>query len=272
MCPTNQETDDSHSKESFLTTILKKVNMMTTLTTKTVIVTGAYGGMGFDIAKGFLERGDNVVITGRDSEKLAQAATKLGHPDQLATVSGDIGNQQTGEQLVATAIARFNSLDVLINNAGIFYPKAFLDSTEEDLEHFFHTNLKGTYLTSQSAARQMVKQGKGGAIINIGTVLVDHAMTGFPASAALTSKGGVHALTVNLSAELAPHKIRVNTVAPGVIRTPLQPENVDDYAGIHPLNRIGEVEETTEAVIHLATANFTTGVTLAVDGGYRVGR
>ena len=246
--------------------------MTTTNTTKTVIVTGAYGGMGFDIARGFLERGDNVVITGRDADKLAQAAARLGHAEQLATVSGDIGDKATGEALIATAMERFNSVDVLINNAGTFYPKAFLDSTEDDLEHFFHTNLKGTYLTSQSAARQMVEQGQGGAIINIGTVLIDHAMTGFPASAALTSKGGVHALTVSLSAELAPHKIRVNTVAPGVIRTPLQPENVDDYAGIHPLNRVGEVEETTEAVIHLANASFTTGVILAVDGGYRVGR
>ncbi len=246
--------------------------MTTTDTTKTVIVTGAYGGMGFDIARGFLERGDNVVITGRDADKLAQAAVGLGHAEQLATVSGDIGLKATGEALVATAIERFNSVDVLINNAGTFYPKAFLDSTEDDLEHFFHTNLKGTYLTSQSAARQMVEQGQGGAIINIGTVLIDHAMTGFPASAALTSKGGVHALTVSLSAELAPHKIRVNTVAPGVIRTPLQPDNVDDYASIHPLNRVGEVEETTEAVIHLAYASFTTGVILAVDGGYRVGR
>lgn len=246
--------------------------MNATDTTKTVIVTGAYGGMGFDITKGFLERGDNVVITGRDEDKLADAAVRLGHTDQLATVSGDIGLKATSDALIAMAIKRFNSVDVLINNAGTFYPKAFLDSTEDDLEHFFHTNLKGTYLTSQSAARQMVEQGKGGAIINIGTVLIDHAMTGFPASAALTSKGGVHALTVSLSAELAPHKIRVNTVAPGVIRTPLQPDNVDDYAGIHPLNRVGEVEETTEAVIHLANASFTTGVILAVDGGYRVGR
>jgi len=244
----------------------------TTTATKTVIVTGAYGGMGFDIAKGFLQRGDNVVVTGRNAEKLAEAAEKLGHADRLAAVAGDIGKKETADALVSAAVERFGSVDVLINNAGTFYPKSFLDSTEDDLEHFFHTNLKGTYLSSQSAAVRMIEQGRGGAIINIGTVLVDHAMTGFPATAALTSKGGIHALTVNLSAELAPHKIRVNTVAPGVIRTPLQPENVDDYAGIHPLNRVGEVEETTEAVIHLANANFTTGVTLAVDGGYRVGR
>lgn len=240
--------------------------------TQTVIVTGAYGGMGFDIAKGFLQHGDNVVITGRDPKKLEQARKQLGNENRVAAVAGDISNKQTGEKLVSTAIEKFGSVDVLINNAGVFYPKPFVESTEEDLHHFFNTNLKGTYLTSQSVVKQMIAQENGGSIVNIGTVLVDHAMSGFPASAAVSTKAGMHALTVNLSAELAPHNIRVNTVAPGVIRTPLQPENVDDYAGIHPLNRIGEVSETTEAILHIANANFTTGANLAVDGGYKVGR
>jgi NAD(P)-dependent dehydrogenase (short-subunit alcohol dehydrogenase family) len=240
--------------------------------TKTVIITGAYGGMGFDMAKDFLDRGDNVVITGRNEAKLTEAADKLGHAERVATVVGDIGKKETGEALVKTAVERFGSVEVLVNNAGVFYPKAFLDSNEEDLEHFFHSNLKGTYLTSQPVVEQIIKQGLGGAIINIGSVLVDHAMTGFTASAAMSIKGGIHALTVSLAAELAPHDIRVNMVAPGVIRTPLQPANVDDYAGIHPLGRIGEVDEITDAVIYLANANFTTGVILAVDGGYRVGR
>ncbi|HXV81485.1 MAG TPA: SDR family oxidoreductase [Candidatus Binatia bacterium] len=240
---------------------------------RTVMITGAYGGIGYDLAQGFLRRRENVVLNGRNSDKLSAAAQRLDRPSSIALVAGDIGERSTGERLVATAVERFGSVDVLINNAGIFYPKAFLDSKEDDLEKFFYTNLKGTYLTSQAAARQMVVQGEGGAIINIGTVLVDHAITGFPASAALTSKGAVHALTVSLSAELAPYNIRVNTVVPGVIRTPLHDgASVDDYAGIHPLNRVGEVAEITDAVIYLASATYTTGVILAVDGGYRVGR
>jgi len=241
--------------------------------TKTVIITGAYGGMGFDMAQSFLNRGDNVVLTGRNEEKLTHASQQLENSNQVAIVAGDIGEKPTGEAVVTTAIERFGSVDILVNNAGVFYAKPFLENTAEDLETFFHTNLKGTYFTSQSAAKQMIEQKSGGSIINIGTVLVDHAITGLPASAAMTSKGGIHALTISLSAELAPHNIRVNTVAPGIIRTPLHGDvNVDDLAGIHPLNRVGEVSETTDAVLYLADATYTTGEILAIDGGYRAGR
>ncbi len=240
---------------------------------KTVLITGGYGGMGLDMARGFLAKGDNIVLNGRNADKLNDAVQKLNLPNRVLGVAGDVGDKHTGETIVAQAVEKFGSVDVLINNAGVFYAKPFLDNTEDDLDLFFHINLKGTYFTSQAAVKQMIDQGSGGAIINIGAVLVDHGMTGFPVSSAIASKGGIHALTTALSAELAPHNIRVNTVAPGVIRTPLHGDaNVDDYAGIHPLNRVGEVAETTAAVLHIADATYTTGVIYPVDGGYRVGR
>lgn len=240
-------------------------------TQKTVLITGAYGGMGFDMAKAFIARGDNVVINGRNESKLAQAQDSLNGGERVVAVAGDISDPSTGEQMVAQALAHFGRVDVLVNNAGQFYPKAFVDSTVEDLEHFFNVNLKGTYLTTQAAVRQMIAQ-ESGSIINVGTVLVESGFTPFKASAALTSKGGIHALTTALASELGPYQIRVNTLAPGIIRTPLQGDGVDNHAGMALVNRVGEVADTTRAVVYLADAGFQTGTVVNVDGGYVAGR
>ena len=243
-----------------------------TKNTNTVIITGASSGIGLDIARGFLERGSNVVMNARNSEKLAAAARALGDENRIAIVPGDIGNKETGEKMVKSAVERFGSADVLVNNAGIFGMKPFLESTEEDLDKYIHINLKGTYFVTQAVVRQMKKQG-GGSIVNIGTVLITHSMAGVPASAALITKGGVHALTTSLASELAADNIRVNAVAPGIIRTPIYGDaDVDAFGGVALMNRVGEAQEITEAVIHLATASFTTGVILPVDGGYVHGR
>ena len=238
----------------------------------TTIVTGSSSGIGLDIARGFLRKGGNVVINGRDAEKLSRIAGELGAEARVATVPGDIGNGETGEALVRAAVERFGRVDVLVNNAGTFEPKPFVDVTQEELDGYLNGNLRGTYLTTQAVVKQMKRQGDGGAIVNIGTVLIDHAIGGFPASAPLVSKGGIHALTYSLAAELAADKIRVNMVAPGVVRTPLQGVGVDAFGGIALLDRVGEVEEITEAVLYLTEAAFVTGHILPVDGGFITGR
>ena len=243
-----------------------------TTNTNTALITGGSSGIGLDVARGFLEKDFNVVLNGRDSEKLAAAAQSLGDEDRIAIVAGDISDKETGEKLVNAAVDRFGSADVLVNNAGIFGLKPFLDSTEEDVDQYININLKGTYFVTQAVARQMKKQG-GGSIVNIGTVLIMHSSASIPASAALISKGGVHALTTSLASELAADNIRVNAVAPGIIRTPIYGDaDVDAFGGVALMNRVGEVTEITEAVIHLATAGFTTGVILPVDGGFVHGR
>ena len=241
---------------------------------KTVIITGASSGIGKAIAKHFIERGSNVVMNSSNEENLSRTFEEFGSPTNATYFAGDISKRATGQKLVDLALEKFNSVDVLINNAGAFAPKPFLDVQEEDLDLFWNVNLKGTYFTSQAAIPQMLNQEKG-SIINIGTALVDHAIGGFPATAPLTSKGAIHALTRQLAAEFGRNNIKVNTIAPGIIRSPLQGkfgvEDADSLAGLHLLNRIGEVNEIAEAAYYLATAEFITGETINVAGGHTIG-
>lgn len=237
---------------------------------QTIIVTGAASGIGKGIAKYFLDRGDNVVMNSLTPETLEIAYNEFGAGDNLAMVAGNISDKQTGEKLVATAIERFGSVDVLINNAGIFESKPFLEVDEAYLDKFLTTNLKGTYFTTQAVIPQMLKQ-QDGVVINIGTPLVNHGLGGWPASAPIASKGAIHALTIQLAAEFGKQNIRVNTVAPGVIRTPMHGDKADQNAGLHLLNRVGEIDDISEMVYTVAKSSFITGSIINVDGGKGAG-
>ncbi|WP_422107059.1 SDR family NAD(P)-dependent oxidoreductase [Winogradskyella sp.] len=241
---------------------------------KTVIITGASTGIGKAIAAYFINRESNVVMNSSNEDNLKKAYKRFGSPANAIYFAGDISNQSTGKKLVRLAKETFNSVDVLVNNAGVFAPKSFLDVQEADLEFYWNINLKGTYFTSQAAIAEMLKQ-QGGSIINIGTVLVDHAIGGFPATAPIASKGAIHSLTRQLAAEFGKNNIKVNTIAPGIVRSPLQGkmgiEDADSLAGLHLLNRIGEADEIAEAAYYLASSEFITGETINVAGGHTVG-
>ena len=238
--------------------------------TRTAIVTGAGSGIGLAVTKALVQTGINVVLNGRSEEKLARAAAQIDEPKLLAVVAGDITRPESAEELVASAARRFGRVDILVNNAGIFHTKPFTQYTVEELDRFLGY-LRGTFVLSQAVVRQMRMQGAGGCIINIGTILATNGVHGLPSSAPIAAKGGIMALTKNLSVELAKENIRINAVAPGVVPTPLygelSEEQLQSLHGLQPLGRYGTPQDVADAVLYLANATWVTGVILPVDGG-----
>ena len=240
---------------------------------KTAIVTGASGGLGRAIAEALVAHDYNVVLTGTNADKLKAVEAAIGS-DAVLSVVADVGKAADRQRLVAAAVESFGGIDVLVNNAGVFEPRPFLEVDEAYLDRFLEVNLKGTYFLTQAVIPHMREAG-GGSVINVGTVLVDHALGGVPASAAVASKGAIHALTVQLAAEFGKDKIRVNTIAPGIIRSPIHGRNgiedADSLAGLHLVNRIGEPEEIAAVAVQLATNGFISGTIINVDGGHVAG-
>jgi NAD(P)-dependent dehydrogenase (short-subunit alcohol dehydrogenase family) len=239
---------------------------------KTVVITGASSGIGLALTEAYLKRGYNVVGNARTAERLQAAAEKLGKPDNFLAVAGDIGQAGTATKLFEQAVARFGKVDILINNAGIFIPKPFVEYTQEDLESQIDTNLKGFFYTTQAAARHM-SANKSGHIVSISAAIAMQPNINTPASIPVLLKGGINQATRALALELAQYNIKVNAVAPGIIDTPLHtPEMHAFLKTLQPSGRIGNVQEIVDAVFYLADAEFTTGAVLPVDGGATSGK
>lgn len=239
---------------------------------RTVVITGASSGIGFGLAKAFLAQGFNVVGNARSAERLEQARAQLGKPAGFVGVAGDIARPQTACQLIDAGIEAFGQVDVLVNNAGFFLPKPFLDYSPEDIDSLLETNLKGVVYASQAAATHMIERRQG-QIITITAAIALQANIDVPAALPVLIKGGLNQVTRALALELSPHNIQVNAVAPGIIETPMHdPATHDFLKGLQPAGRIGQVEDIAEAVLYLAGASFTTGVVLPVDGGMSSGK
>jgi NAD(P)-dependent dehydrogenase (short-subunit alcohol dehydrogenase family) len=236
---------------------------------KTIIVTGASQGIGAALVKTFLERDYSVVASSRNMTRSGAFVPS----DKLALVDGDIGQLATATKIVDTATSRFRSIDALINNAGIFFSKAFTDYTTEDFKVLSSTNLEGFIYVTQLAIKQMVAQKSGGSIVSITTTLAGHPIAGENASVPMITKGGIEAITRSLAMEYAKDGIRVNAVAPGVVDTPMHKNDPKELLkSLSPLGRIVDVQDIADAVLYLTEARLVTGEVLHVDGGAHVGK
>jgi NAD(P)-dependent dehydrogenase (short-subunit alcohol dehydrogenase family) len=236
---------------------------------KTAIVTGASQGIGAGIVKGFAERGFNVVA---NSRKVTQS-TEVANSDHVALVDGDIGELATAARVVEMALSRFKSIDVLVNNAGIFFTKPFTDYTAEDFKSLVSTNLEGFLYVTQLSIKQMLAQKTGGNIVTITAALARNPIRGVTAAVPMVTKGGLETITQHLAMEYAKDGIRVNAVAPGVVYTPLHQETPKDVMeSLSPMGRPSTVKDITDAVMYLTDAATVTGHVLYVDGGAHFGR
>ncbi|AKF03572.1 SDR family NAD(P)-dependent oxidoreductase [Sandaracinus amylolyticus] len=237
----------------------------------TAVVTGASSGIGLAVARAFLQRGDRVVGNARDHGRLEEAAYALDAGARFVTIAGDIADPATSARMFEVAEARFGRVDVLVNNAGVFLSKPFVEYSASDLDALLATNLRGAIHATKRAVEHMSAHG-GGHVVNVTASIALQPLAGVPAALPILIKGGLNALTRALALELAPKKILVSAVAPGIVETPLYAgADRDALRTLQPLRRIGSAEEIADAVLHLAGATFTTGVVLPVDGGMSAG-
>jgi NAD(P)-dependent dehydrogenase (short-subunit alcohol dehydrogenase family) len=231
---------------------------------KVAIITGASQGIGEGLVTAYRKLGYAVVANSRS----------IGDSDDpmVVTVPGDIGQPGVGQAIVDAAMERFGRVDTVVNNAGIFISKPFAEYTDEDYDAVTGVNLRGFFEVSRAAVAAMLTRDGGGHVVNISTSLVDHANSKVPSALASLTKGGLNAVTKALAIEYADRNIRSNAVALGVIRTPMHdPASFDALAELHPIGRVGEIDDIVDAVVYLENAPFVTGEILHVDGGQSAG-
>jgi 2-deoxy-D-gluconate 3-dehydrogenase len=250
----------------------KSIKESMDLSGKVAIVTGGALGIGNAIATRLAEAGAAVVIADRDAEKAKVAAaafTELGW--KASAVATDVSDEAQVEAMIVHAVSTFGSVDIFVNNAGIYPSKPILEATAEDFEKTIHVNLKGAFFANKAAAKQMIAQGKGGKIINITSIDALHpSMVGLALYDA--SKHGLWGFTKNFALELAPHGITVNAIAPGMVATPGtgMGEGFDAFIAKIPMGRMADADEIGKVALFLASdlSSYMTGSQVVVDGGF----
>src|ERR1700679_306933 len=225
---------------------------------QTALITGAAGGIGAGLVEGFLREGYKVVATSR------AATRKLTASGNLVPLDGDISKPETAGCAVEAQINNFGTLDVLVNNAGIFLTKPFTDFTTEDFDALVSTNLLGFFYITQRTVKEMLKQNSG-CVVNITAALADRPIAGENGSLSMITKGGLNSATQNLAIEYAKNGIRFNAVAPGEVDTPMHLSDPHDST-LQPTMKKATVKDIVDAVLYLAQAGHVSGEILHVDG------
>ena len=244
---------------------------------KVAVVTGAARGIGLASAKRFLKEGARVVMSDVDGARLMQAASDLGQADRIRTVLCDVSSKAQVDSLITEAVNAFGRIDIMVNNAGIAMMQDFLDISESDYDRVLAVNLKGAFLGTQSAGRQMIAQGHGGVIINMSSI--NSGLANPRVATYAISKGGMNQLTGTAAVAFAPHGIRVVGVGPGTILTEMVEGSFIDSPATEkmilsrtPIGRCGSPDEIASVVAFLASddASYITGETIYPDGGRRI--
>ncbi len=237
----------------------------------TAIVTGASSGLGLAIARALAGRGYAIVANSRSISAEHPSVGEIGAREILA-IPGDVGDRAVAERIFASAIERFGGVDLLVNNAGIFIPKPFTEYTEEEFTRLMRTNVLGFFHLTQLALGHMAGRGSG-HVVTITTSLADNPLKVVPSAVPILAKAGLNGATRALALEYADRGVRVNAIAPGIIKTPMHaPETHEFLATLHPVGRMGEAEDIARGVLFLEDAPFVTGEILHIDGGAWSGR
>ena len=234
---------------------------------RAAIVTGASSGIGLGITQALLEQGYQVVANSRTISK----SKELKPSAELVLVDGDISRKETAVQVAEAAMKHFGRIDLLVNSAGIYVAKPFTEYTPEDFETMIGTNVAGYFFITQQVVTQMRKQ-KSGHIVSISTVLADQPLAGAPISLPVLTKSTIPAFSRALAMELVADGIRLNTISPGVVDTPMHAnDNHEPLKKLSPAGRLVQVSEIVDALLYLESASMVNGENIRIDGGAHAG-